>query len=910
MSRYPDPPPHEGIEEPTSLDVLPLLDGFWEALRSGKTAGPEEWGGTRPDECPSPDDLRLLRELYEAVRAVREDSDLEAGLTVDYPPAQASFRRLLTPGTVLAQYRIDSWLDGGGMGEVYRATHRVMNNEVAIKVVAGHLADRESALARFRKEVQALARLRPHPNIAAAFDAGEHEGRLYLVMEYVPGTDLKKYVCEHGPLPVDRACDFIRQAALGLEYIHRHGIIHRDIKPSNLMLLPDHQVKILDLGLARLAGEPGHLSAQEEQGSVTGSTAVGAEASTHTPAGAVLGTYGYMPPEQAHSGEVDARSDLYSLGCTFYYLLTGRAPYANRSGLPEEVAAHQQEPVPALAELRPDVPRAVQRVVERLLAKRPEDRYLSAQELLTALERCAAEVRLAARLRSRNEWHVYDGRPASRSLPTPLRRVRKPIAAAVAITLVLFLVVGGGLVWLADHDGRSKSSSPGGEQSTAGLVAQSVTAAEHEGKAGEPQILALSAERRPISRYATIPKQPPSVLLQRQRDPDPWAKLRPEDPVYSGNYLLSLPGYRSRVYLDNGTHLTLWGNIPEFSSFPPVLESTVLLLVPPPGVDVDMVLDRGRVRIANYKPKGELHARVRFQQEVWDLTLPDKSSEVVVELWGLYTRDVPFTKEPGGKAPLLCLGLFTKGRAGLSRGGRKYQLADATQLTWTNRSPIVVGPEPLKQLPAWWSDHIERTPQAADRMIALTDLAELLSKHDDITATVVGRLQESQEPSERVLGVLFLAALDAIPQLIDALQERRHPEIRNAAVFALRRWMSRGHDYVLEVLRDFEKKAYSRQDAEIILRLFHSFSDEELANPKTFAFLIRCLGHERLIVRDLAFQHLALLVPEGAKKIQYDPNADPDKRKPAVEQWKQLIPEGKVPAKLAVGPPGKPKEGQ
>jgi hypothetical protein len=431
-------------------------------------------------------------------------------------------------------------------------------------------------------------------------------------------------------------------------------------------------------------------------------------------------------------------------------------------------------------------------------------------------------------------------------------------------------------------------------------------------KTEPPAMTAVSAERRPVGRYPAIPKQPPSVLLQRQRDPDPWARLRPEDPVYSGNYLLSLPGYRSTVYLENGTHLTLWGNLPDFSNFPPVLESTVLLLVPPPGMDVDMTLDRGRVRLANYKQKGEVHARVRFEQEVWDLTLPDNSSEVVLELWGLYPRDVPFSKEPGGKGPLVCLGLFTKGQAELSTGGRKYKLANATQLTWTNRSPTVVGPDPLKQMPAWWTDRIEQTPQAADMMIGLTDLAALLSdnKHDDVTAAVVARVQESSQPAERVLGVLFLGALDAIPYLIDALQERRYPEVRNVAVFALRRWITRGHDYELEVYRTFEKKAYSQQDAETIMRLLHSFSDQELADTKTYALLIRCLDHERLAIRDLAFQQLALLVPEGALKIQYDPNADPDKRKPAVDQWKKLIPEGTVPAKLAVGPTEKPKEGQ
>src|SRR5262249_5301053 len=158
----------------------------------------------------------------------------------------------------------------------------VLGKKVAVKVLAARLADDARALARFLNEVQSLARLDPHPNVAAAFHASMYQGRLYLVMEYVPGIDLKRHLRQGGPLPVAGACAFIRQAALGLEYVHRHSIVHRDVKPSNLMLTPEGTVKVLDLGLARQVAPGGR----------------GTESSL-TPSGAVLGTFDYLAPEQA-----------------------------------------------------------------------------------------------------------------------------------------------------------------------------------------------------------------------------------------------------------------------------------------------------------------------------------------------------------------------------------------------------------------------------------------------------------------------------------------------------------------------------------------------------------------------------------------------------------------------------------
>jgi hypothetical protein len=420
-------------------------------------------------------------------------------------------------------------------------------------------------------------------------------------------------------------------------------------------------------------------------------------------------------------------------------------------------------------------------------------------------------------------------------------------------------------------------------------------------QAPEQATTTVSRERRELGRYATEPKDPPSILLQRQRDPDPWGRLRPNDRVRSAYYLLSPPGYRSRIYLDSGVHATLWGNVPEFSPFPPVLESTVMLSEPSSETDLDMTLDRGRVHLANFKPSGAARVRVRFYQETWDITLPDANSEAVVELWGLYPREVPFSKEPGGKGPLACLGLFAKGPVQVHAGGKDYPLSDRSRLTWTNASASLVGPEVLPALPDWWTNQISadarKQPEKADMMLAIADFAAALDKTSAVVDAVLTQVRESPDASNRVLGVFFLGALDAIPSLVDALDDRQHPDVRGTAAFTLRHWTSRNADYDLELYRTlYEKKGYAKEKAEIIMRLLHSFSDAELAKPETYQLLIGYLDHENLVIRDLAIWHLALLLPQGTQKIAYDPAGDPEKRKKAVEEWKKLLPAGTLPA--------------
>jgi WD40 repeat protein/serine/threonine protein kinase len=262
------------------------------------------------------------------------------------------------------RYRVVRLLGVGGMGAVYEAEHLVMQRPVALKIIRRAYTARADALERFRREVRAAARL-SHPNIVATTDAEDAGETHFLVMEYVEGTDLGRLVQERGPLRVDRACDYVRQAALGLQYAFEQGMVHRDLKPHNLMLAPDGRVKILDFGLARFASEAASAG-------VTGT-------------GMVLGTVDYIAPEQAdRARQADIRSDIYSLGCTLYHLLAGQPPFP--AGTPiQKVMAHVEKKPQPLTELRPDLPEGLMPVLERMMAKNPRHRYQTPAEVALAL---------------------------------------------------------------------------------------------------------------------------------------------------------------------------------------------------------------------------------------------------------------------------------------------------------------------------------------------------------------------------------------------------------------------------------------------------------------------------------------------------------------------------------------------
>jgi serine/threonine-protein kinase len=280
-----------------------------------------------------------------------------------------------TGGYFLGPYKILDQLGQGGMGRVYKAMHQTMNRVVALKVLTPQLVNTERAKELFLREVQAAAQL-SHPNIVMAFDANEADGRHYLAMEYVAGPNLERYVIKHGSLPVGLACEIVFQTANGLHHAFEKGMVHRDIKPANLLLHQEPgaetiQVKILDFGLARF-------------GQNEGSKTLAVKENT------VMGTPDFLSPEQSRDlHETDIRSDLYSLGCTFYYLLSGQVPFPGGTTVDKLIRHNSDEPAP-IEELRPDVPKSIAKIVRKLMAKNPAERFQTPDELMDALAPHAA----------------------------------------------------------------------------------------------------------------------------------------------------------------------------------------------------------------------------------------------------------------------------------------------------------------------------------------------------------------------------------------------------------------------------------------------------------------------------------------------------------------------------------------
>jgi serine/threonine protein kinase len=276
----------------------------------------------------------------------------------------------LQPGAQIGNYTILRLIGQGGMGAVYQAEHRLMRRKVALKLITAATLQNPDALQRFHREALAVARLE-HPNIVTAHDADQVGDLHFLVMQYVDGDDLATTVRKYGPLSTETAMRCLMQAARGLEYAHQEGVVHRDIKPSNLMVARNGVVKILDMGLARLEQSLVETSSMDRN---------------LTQAGNIMGTIDYMAPEQAlDAKDADQRADIYSLGCTFYYLLTGRKMYSGDTTM-KRILAHRINPNPKLRAAREDVPVWLESVFQKMIAKDVADRYQSMTEVLSALE--------------------------------------------------------------------------------------------------------------------------------------------------------------------------------------------------------------------------------------------------------------------------------------------------------------------------------------------------------------------------------------------------------------------------------------------------------------------------------------------------------------------------------------------
>ncbi len=343
----------------------------------------------------APDDT-LVNQLREAVTPPPEAAPVEAiasgQATFGIPSAAAVPVEAPDDLARHARYRLLKLLGAGGMGAVYQAEHGVMRRLVALKVINRQFTSNSAAVERFQREIRAAAQLH-HPNIVVAYDAEQAGDTHLLAMEYIEGVNLARLVAERGPLPIAEACEYVRQAALGLQHAHERGMVHRDVKPHNLIRGADGVVKVLDFGLASVGVQGG--------GQLTGTNMI-------------MGTADYIAPEQAEdTHQADARSDIYALGCTLYHLLTGRPPFTHPSTLLKLVAHREEAPAPVRA-VRPDVPEELAAVLSRMMAKAPVDRYQTAAEVAAVLAPFA------------------DGT----TIPEPRRRPRRRLWTAAALAAV------------------------------------------------------------------------------------------------------------------------------------------------------------------------------------------------------------------------------------------------------------------------------------------------------------------------------------------------------------------------------------------------------------------------------------------------------------------------------------------
>jgi serine/threonine-protein kinase len=386
------------------------------------------------------DALRQYR-LLEADQLTALTRELQAG-----SPDPRTFAKELLRRGWLSAYQVNQLLQGraqdlllgsyvllerlgeGGMGQVFKARNWKLGNIVAVKVIRPERVANPNALRRFHREIRVAGQLN-HPNIVRALDADQVNGAPVLVMEYVDGADLARLVRQSGALPIREACDYISQAALGLQHAHEQGLIHRDIKPSNLIRTSHGSVvKILDLGLARLA--------DSEEGQSTCMTQMGS----------IVGSPDFIAPEQARdSHSADIRADIYSLGCSLYFLLAGQVPFPGGTGTEKLLSHHMEEP-PPVEQLRPEVPPTLAALVRKLMAKRPEERYQTPVEVVVALGAFLSTSRVPAAITQRIPIPPALRGTSTKKFAIPVDSLRRGAARrrwSYVAAAVLFLLLGG-----------------------------------------------------------------------------------------------------------------------------------------------------------------------------------------------------------------------------------------------------------------------------------------------------------------------------------------------------------------------------------------------------------------------------------------------------------------------------------
>jgi serine/threonine-protein kinase len=438
-------------------------------------------------------------------------------------------------GTRLSgRYRLDARIAAGGMSTVYRALDETLERQVAIKLMNREVSADSDQLERFRREARAVAQLN-HPHVVGVIDAGEDEGRPYIVFEYVEGETLKERIRRHGRLEISEAIAYAIEIGRALGAAHARHIVHRDVKPQNVLIDEEGSAKVTDFGIARTLEEDG-LTAD----------------------GRVLGTTDYVAPEQALGRHVTGQSDLYSLGVVLYEMLTGEVPFKGENQVAVAMK-HVREALPDVQAKRPEVSAALASVLDRATAKRPEDRYANDAELIADLEDVLGIETARAGSATGEVTAVLKTLPNKAQRRVPLR-VRRPGLTAMLVIVVLALL-GGGLAWLATraHHGTGKlaQSPPKAAPTQVSLCDTCAYAFSPLGTTPQnPNEAGYAIDNNPVDEWTTV-NYYDHVLLESGIGI--YVDAAPKTPVTDIRILTTTPGFNAQFYANDSTPApTVW----------------------------------------------------------------------------------------------------------------------------------------------------------------------------------------------------------------------------------------------------------------------------------------------------------------------------------------------------------------
>lgn len=407
-----------------------------------------------------------------------------------------------------------------------------------------------------------------------------------------------------------------------------------------------------------------------------------------------------------------------------------------------------------------------------------------------------------------------------------------------------------------------------------------------------------SKERREVGKFVASEVPAPSVLVQHApagKPKDQWVRLKPDADIVTTDTLVSLPGFRSEVKLNNNVSLTLWGNLSEILPLP-VLESSAVLYVPADGFDLDCTLNQGLIVIANKKPVGKARARLRFQEEVWEITLDDGGA-IALALYGEYTGRIPFKSDGSGEAPLMVLDAFgLQGDVEVKVNSyQSFALPVAAFFRWDNTGPRNRSPRPLApDAIRWYTDKTAPdTPQFKAVVTALKDLSKRLT--DKAPVLALAETIKDAKGATLALAVFSLAAVDDTAGMVAALGDKEHLDVRWFAGQTVRHWIGIGLENDMRFYKALQK-TYSIPQSEAIMRMLHGFSKDDWAKVDTYEWLVEKLESKEVAIRELAFAQLWSHVPEAAK-IPYRPGDPEDVRQAGFDKWKKLLDDGKLPPK-------------